>query len=363
MDVILGILKEEDDRRVSIIPESIKRNKNKQLSFLVESGAGEGTYISDEEYKDAGAAVESRENILKKAIILSSISPLSDPEYKKVLKGTHVVSSFAPFIDEKIADKLNGGHLYYHSMDMIPRSSIAQSMDVLSSMASIAGYKAVLIASERLLRYLPMLITSAGSIKPANVLVIGAGVAGLQAIATARRLGAVVQAMDTRAAVEEEIQSLGAKFIKLEGARDASAQGYGAEQTKDFLEKQRQITKEIAKSADIIICTAVVRGRKAPVIITADMVNEMKKGSVIVDIASATGGNCEVTKDKEEIVHGGITIVGDSELSKKMPLDASFLYGNNLLNFIVRFFTSEGEFSPDLSDDILASTCIAKPEK
>lgn len=356
----IGVLKESNDKRVSIVPETIKKNKLKEIEFVIEKDAGKKAFYFNEEYESVGCKIKNRKEVLE-CDIVSSISPISYEETKVLKQKNCYISSFAPFLDNTIIENLNKYDSYFFSMDMIPRITIAQSMDVLSSMASISGYKSVLIAASILPKYFPMLITSAGSIKPAKVLVIGAGVAGLQAIATAKRLGAIVEAMDTRSAVEEEIKSLGAKFIKLEGAKDATDAGYGAEQTKEFLKKQREITKNIISSSNVVITTAAVRGRKAPTIISKDMVEAMPKGSVIIDLASSTGGNCELTQDNKTIVHNGITIIGNSNIAKDMFQDSSFMYSNNLMNFLSVFFNNEQKkFTLDFENEIISSTCISK---
>jgi NAD(P) transhydrogenase subunit alpha len=242
---------------------------------------------------------------------------------------------------------------------MLPRTTRAQSMDVLSSQANIAGYKAVLHAANIFPRYFPMFMTAAGSIAPAKVLILGAGVAGLQAIATARRLGAVVEVFDTRPAVKEEVMSLGAKFVEVDGAADVSkAGGYAVEQTEEYKQKQQQrITEAIAK-ADIVITTAQIPGKKAPVLITDEMLAQMKKGSVIMDLASATGGNTTVTKDNETFLHNGVTIVGNSSLQSTMPYDASKMYGKNVLNFLQLIIDKEGKVHLNFEDDLVKGACI-----
>ena len=244
-------------------------------------------------------------------------------------------------------------------MDMIPRTTRAQSMDVLSSQANIAGYRAVLLASTLYPRYFPMFMTAAGSIPPAKVLILGAGVAGLQAIATAKRLGAVIEVFDTRPAVKEEVMSLGAKFVEVEGAADATkAGGYAVEQTEEYKQKQQQRIAESVAKADVIITTAQIPGKKAPILITEAMLDTMKNGSVIIDLASATGGNTPFTKNNETIVHNGVTIVGNSNLPSGMPFDASKMYGKNVLNFLQLIITKEGTINLNFEDDIVKGCCI-----
>jgi NAD(P) transhydrogenase subunit alpha len=242
---------------------------------------------------------------------------------------------------------------------MLPRTTRAQSMDVLSSQANIAGYKAVLLAANIFPKYFPMFMTAAGSIPPAKLLILGAGVAGLQAIATAKRLGAVVEVFDTRPAVKEEVMSLGAKFVEVEGAADAAkAGGYAVEQSAEFMERQKaRIAESVAKS-DIIITTAQIPGKRAPILITEEMVKSMKNGSVIIDLAAATGGNTDFTKNDETVIINGVSIVGNSRLSGDMPSDASKLYGKNILNFLQLIIDKEGNLNLNFEDDLVKGTCI-----
>ena len=245
------------------------------------------------------------------------------------------------------------------SLDMLPRTTRAQAMDVLSSQANIAGYKAIITAANLYSRYFPMFMTAAGSIAPAKILILGAGVAGLQAIATAKRLGAVVEVFDTRPAVKEEVMSLGAKFIEVEGAADASkAGGYAVEQSEEFKQKQQQRIAESAAKADIIITTAQIPGKKAPILITESMIASLRNGSVIIDLAAATGGNTPYTKNNETININGVTIVGNSSLQSTMPSDASKVYGKNVLNFLQLIITKEGTINLNWEDDLVKGSCI-----
>lgn len=359
-----AVFKEEIDRRVAVVPSTIPKLKDLGLEILVEAGAGQEALYSDTEYSDQGAQVKSRSELLKEAEIAISIHPLPDAELKQLGKETLVISQFQPFADEEIIGKLKGMGLRAFSLDMIPRTTLAQSMDVLSSMASIAGYKSILEAASLLPRYFPMMITAAGSIKPSKVLILGAGVAGLQAIATARRLGAQVEAFDTRSAAKEEVLSLGAKFVEVEGAvEDKGAGGYGVQQSEDFLKRQRAEVQARAMKSDVIVTTAQVRGRKAPILVPKETVEKMKPGSVIIDLASSTGGNCELTEDLKVIQHKGVYILGNSSLASLMPQDASFLYSNNLLNF-AKVWIKENQLALDMENEIIASALITaeKPE-
>jgi NAD(P) transhydrogenase subunit alpha len=352
----LGIVKESKDPRVAIVPDTLAKLSAIGISVNMESGAGDESYFSDKDY--AGASVLSREEVLKQSELIVSFNPLSTDEWKLVSKEGIMISQFAPFADAEVIPALLKEGKKAFSMDMIPRTSLAQSMDVLSSMASIAGYQAVLVAAAKLPRYLPMLITAAGSIKPSKVLILGAGVAGLQAIATAKRLGAIVEVFDTRKAVKEEVQSLGGKFIEVEGAKDdTSAGGYAVEQTEEFLARQRAEVQARAVKSDIVITTAQVRGRKAPILLEKDTVHKMRAGSVIIDLASSTGGNCELSKDNETIVINGVTIIGNSQLAAQMPQDASFLYSNNVLNFL-KTLVKEGTLKVDFNNEIIKGACI-----
>jgi NAD(P) transhydrogenase subunit alpha len=357
MSLIIGILKEQSDNRVAITPENIKRSRIKDATWWVEYGAGMESGFNDHAYNGL-AEVKDREAILAGSDIIVSVFPPSAQDLGRIKNGSLVISQFRPYQDEGIKESLSGFPIKVFSMDMVPRTTLAQAMDVLSSMASIAGYRAVLTAANHLPRYFPMMITSAGSIRPAKVLVIGAGVAGLQAIATARKLGAVVEAFDVRQAAKEEVQSLGAKFVEVEGARDdRSAGGYAVEQTEDFLARQRAEVQSRASKSDVIICTAQVRGRKAPVLIGADAVSLMKHGSVIVDLAASTGGNCELTENDKTVKKFGVTIIGNSSLDRELPEDASQMYGNNILN-LLNHIVKDGNLQLNPEDEIIKSALI-----
>ena len=338
----IGVIKEAEDNRVAIIPSSVKKLKSLGFECIVEQGAGSNAFFPDLAFKEEGASISDRTAVIKHSDILVSIHPLDLASYKLCKKDVLLVSMFAPFNDKDIEKELSELGLKALSLDMIPRSTLAQSMDVLSSMASVAGYKSILEASNILPRYIPMMITAAGSIKPARILILGAGVAGLQAIATAKRLGAIVEAFDTRSAAKEEVESLGAKFIEVEGAvEDKGAGGYGVEQSEDFIKRQRAEVQNRAMNADIIVTTAQVRGRKAPILVPKETVAKMKQGSVIVDLASSTGGNCELSKDKELINHNGVWILGNSNLAGKLPQDSSTLFSNNIFNLLKHIYAAE----------------------
>lgn len=353
----IGLLKEINDARVAIIPDFVKQLA-KENEVFVEQDAGRSSFFYDKDFEEAGAKVGDRKTILGSVDLLITVHPIEKEELALLQKGCIYVSSFQPFADDTISATLASYGITALSLDMIPRITIAQAMDVLSSMASIAGYKAVLKAAEYLPRYFPMLTTAAGSIPPSKVLILGAGVAGLQAIATAKRMGAVVEAFDTRLAAREEVQSLGAKFVEVEGAKDdKAAGGYAVEQTEEYKQKQKELIHEKISKADVVITTAQLRGKKAPLLITKAMVEDMRAGSVIVDLAASTGGNCELTKNNEIVIHNNITIIGNSELAAEMPMHASQLYSKNTQNFM-NIFVKEGKAHFDFENPIIKSSCI-----
>lgn len=357
MSLTIGILKENKDNRVGITPDNIKRSKIKDAQWWVETGAGNEAGFKDSMYEGA-AQIKDRSTILKEADIIVSIFPPGDEDLSRIHGGALLISQFRPYQDDSVNGLLAKYPFKSLSMDMIPRTTLAQAMDVLSSMASIAGYKAVLLAAQQLPRYFPMMITSAGSIRPAKVLVIGAGVAGLQAIATSRKLGAVVEAFDVRSAAKEEVMSLGAKFVEVAGAQDdKGAGGYAVQQSEEFLARQRAEVQARASKADVIICTAQVRGRKAPILIEAETINHMRHGSVIVDLAASTGGNCALTENDKTIRINGVTIIGNSSLECEMPEDASQMYGNNILN-LLGHITKDGALNLNMEDVIVKGSLI-----
>lgn len=288
------------------------------------------------------------------ADVLLSIHQPTDSISNKILIGV-----YQPLMNVDAMKAFATAGTTVFSMDMLPRTTRAQSMDVLSSQANIAGYKAVLTAAAAYGRYFPMFMTAAGSIAPAKLLILGAGVAGLQAIATAKRLGAVVEVFDTRPAVKEEVMSLGAKFIEVDGAADASAAGgYAVEQTEEYKQKQQQKIAESAAKADIIITTAQIPGKKAPILITEEMLQKMRNGSVIIDLAAATGGNTPFTKNNETVLYNGVSIVGNSNLQATMPSDASKLYGKNIFNFLQLIVDKEGKINLNFEDDLVKGCCV-----
>lgn len=355
----IGVLREPaHETRVSLLAEVAATLTKRGITLLVEKGAGENAFCSDADYENAGAAIKTRNEIIAAGDILLAIHALEPAEISQ-LSSKILIGVYQPLFNVDTMKQWAGAGLTTFSLDMLPRTTRAQSMDVLSSQANIAGYKAVLTAANQYGRYFPMFMTAAGSIAPAKVLILGAGVAGLQAIATAKRLGAVVEVFDTRPAVKEEVMSLGAKFVEVEGAADASkAGGYGVEQSDDYLMRQKQRIKESIAKADIVITTAQIPGKKAPILITEEMLKGMRNGSVIIDIAAATGGNTPFTKNNETVKYNGVTIVGNSSLQSTMPSDASKMYGKNVFNFLQLIITKEGQINLNWEDDLVAGSCI-----
>lgn len=358
----IGILKESPgENRVVMLPETVSALIDKKTEVLVEKGAGANAYASDKDYENAGAKLESRKNVLDQSDILLSIQPPGGNELKKLKKEQILVAVFNPFFNLDLIKEIAQKGMLTFSMDLIPRSTRGQAMDILSSQATVAGYKAVLTAANLSGEFLPMFMSAAGTIKPAKMLILGAGVAGLQAIATAKKLGAVVEVFDVRAAVKEEVMSLGGKFVEVEGAKDdASAGGYAVEQTEEFKKKQQQAIHDHSVKSDIIISTAQIFGREAPVLLKKDTVEQMKPGSVIIDLAASSGGNCELTKDGELYEHNQVKILGKSDFPSDMPTDASRMFGKNVLNFLSQIINEEGGLNLDYEDEIISGTCLTR---
>jgi H+-translocating NAD(P) transhydrogenase subunit alpha len=360
--MIIGILKEPDfEKRVVLLPEMVKVLKGLKVKVLVEKNAGLSAFVPDQEYIDAGAEVVERTSLLSDSELLAFINPLSGDELNTIESSKVLIGAMNPFGNPDLVKKLVEKKITSFSLELVPRITRAQSMDILSSMATIAGYRAVLEAAFRLPRFFPMFMSAAGTIKPAKILILGAGVAGLQAIAIARKLGAVVEVFDVRSAVKEEVKSLGGKFIEVEGAvEDANAGGYAVEQTEEFKQKQSQMIQDHAIKSDIVICTAQIPGRKAPVLILKETVANMKKGSVIIDLAASTGGNCELTQNNQTVVHNDVSIVGNSDYPTDMQIDASAMFGKNVTNLLKLFITEEGALNLNFEDEIIKGTCLTK---
>lgn len=350
------------EARVAATPETVKKLVAAGHSVCVQKGAGAGASLADELYADAGAGLaETFAEVCQGAQLLLKVRSPSQEELPAIAAGTTVVAMFSPFANPLLADYVKAG-LTCFVLEMVPRISRAQSMDVLSSQANIAGYKAVLLALEHYKRFMPMLMTAAGTVQPAKVLVMGAGVAGLQAIATARRLGAMVEAFDVRPAAREQVQSLGARFVEVpveESGEDAG--GYAKEMSEDYKAKQAELIAKHAAAADIVVTTALIPGRPAPVLVTEEVVERMKDGSVIVDLAAEAGGNCPLTKKDEVVCHQGVTILGVTNIAALMSTDASSLYARNVFNFIQLLLAGEGgALTVDMEDEIISASLLCR---
>jgi NAD(P) transhydrogenase subunit alpha len=358
--MIIGILREPSiETRVSLIPEHIKALTKHNIKVLAEHDCGNLAFAPDNLYVEQGVEMAKRDQVLKNSDILLSIHPITNDDIDNIKKDVIILGVYNPLSNYLLMNEWAKKGLTTFSMDMLPRTTRAQSMDILSSQANIAGYKAVLLAAMQLPKYFPMFMTAAGSIAPAKVMILGAGVAGLQAIATAKRLGAVVEVFDTRPAVKEEVMSLGAKFIEVDGALDASnAGGYAVAQTEEYLQKQREKIAEVASKADVIITTAQIPGKRAPILLPDHILDQMKSGSLIIDLASTSGGNTSQTKDQATITYKNVTIIGHSNLPATMPSDASKLYGKNILNFLQLIIANEGMLNLNFEDDLVKGTCI-----
>jgi NAD(P) transhydrogenase subunit alpha len=358
--MIIGLLKEpEFENRVAMLPESVSTLVKMNVTMLVEKGAGERAFASDEDYQQAGAKVDSKANVIKNADLVLKINPPTKEESELLKEGQILTAVLNPYFNKETVKDLAKKNITSFSLDVIPRTSRAQAMDILSSQATAAGYKAVLTAANTLPKFFPMFMTAAGTIKPANMLILGAGVAGLQAIATARKLGAVVYVFDVRAAVKEEVVGIGGKFVEVEGAvDDKSAGGYAVEQTDEFKARQAKAIHNQAVKSDVIICTAQIPGRTAPILIKKETVDGMAPGSVIIDLAASTGGNCELTKNNETVVHHGVKIIGNSALPTDIPTDASKMFGKNVINFLKLIITKDGGLNLNWDDDIVKGTAV-----
>ena len=365
--MIISILKEhkENENRVAATPQSVKDLIKNGVSVNIESGAGNFSFISDDDYKQSGANIcSSPKEAIKDCDIIVKVNPPSKEEIDTFPEGKAFVSFIQTTKELDIVNRLAKRKMTGFSMHLIPRTTLAQSMDALSSQANIAGYKAVLNGASLLPVYMPLLMTAAGTIPPAKVLIIGAGVAGLQAIATAKRLGAQVEAFDVRPEVKEQVESLGAKFVEVDsGTNEGSGEGgYAKETSKEYKAKQQEkMTEHIIKS-DLVITTALIPGRPAPKLISKSMVEKMKKGSVIVDLASENGGNCEATKKDAITNYNGVTIDGSSNLPSEMQLHASQLYAKNISTFI-NYMIKDGKINLDLDDEIISGAMFTHQGK
>lgn len=356
--MVVGVLKETgNENRVALLPAEVGTLKNMSIDVMVEKNAGERAFAPDSAYEKAGAIITDRKKLIAGSEILLSVNPPVEDDIKSFREGQVLCSVLNPVINSHWLEKARMQGLSVLALDLIPRTTRAQSMDILSSMATVSGYKAVLEAASLLPRFFPMFMSAAGTIKPSRVLILGAGVAGLQALAIARKLGAVVEVFDVRAAVKEEVKSLGGKFIEVVGAKeDIAAGGYAVEQTEDFKKKQQELIQQRAIASDVIIATAQIPGKKAPVLITADTVHTMKPGSVIVDLASSSGGNCELTENGKNLIINGVHILGKTDFPSDMPSDASKMFGCNIINLLKIMVDKNSKFNLNLQDDIINGT-------
>ena len=358
MKVAIPKERAEDERRVALVPDTATKLIAAGLEVSVEEGAGSSAFVTDKAYQKAGVkVVKGAATLLKDADVVLKVQAPAAGEVDLLQKGAVLISFLQPATQGDIVRSLAKRGVTAFSLELVPRISRAQSMDALSSQASAAGYKAVLMAAGRLGKFFPMMMTAAGTVAPARVLVMGAGVAGLQAIATARRLGAVVSAYDVRPAVKEEVQSLGATFIELPLETQEGEGGYAREQSEEFLRKQRELIGEHIAKSDVVITTAAIPGRRAPLLVTADMVKGMRPGSVIVDLAAETGGNVELTTVGEDVEVGGVTIIGTRNVPSTMPLHASQLYARNVANLLLHL-VKDGAIKLDFTDEITKGCCI-----
>ena len=359
MNVVIPKETLDNESRVAATPGSIKELVKAGLSVMVETQAGIKSNISDTDYKNAGASIiESKEELLSKSDILLKVLPPTLDQIVLLQPKSIVVSFCQTTIDIDTVKALKEQSVTGFSMHLIPRTTLAQKMDALSSQANIAGYKAVLIAASKLGVYMPLLMTAAGTIRPAKVLVLGAGVAGLQAIATAKRLGAQVEAFDVRPIVKEQVESLGAKFIEVDSINDDEGVGdggYAKETSEDYKNRQQKLIHDHISRSDIVVTTALIPGKPAPKLIPESMVNSMKPGSIIMDLASENGGNCELTKKDEIVTHNGVTIDGSSNIPGSMPVHASELYAKNITAFLTYMFEN-GELKLNLDDEIISGS-------
>jgi len=344
------------EQRVALVPSELARLPG--VEVLVQRGAGDRALFPDHDYEEAGATVVERpEELYRQADMVAKVQPLTLAEADLMPEGASSLSFLAPSAHLDLVRRLADRKVTAYSFELVPRISRAQAMDALSSQATVAGYRAVLVAASRLGKFFPLFMTAAGTVPPARTLIMGAGVAGLQAIATARRLGAVVSAYDVRAAAKEEVKSLGATFLELSLEAQEGAGGYAVAQSEDFLARQQELISSHVARSDVVITTAAIPGRRAPVLVTEAMVRGMHPGSVIVDLAASTGGNCELTKDGEEVSFNGVHIIAASELAATMPTHASSFFARNVSSF-VKLLVKDGRLAPDFNDEIVDKSAV-----
>jgi len=359
----IGSIKEDLnlEQRIAVTPEIIKKYKSLELSIILPKGYGKHLGISDQEFINEGAEIlDGEEKVLSEADVVLQMNLISEKNFEKLKNETFLIGVLNPYSNKEKLNKLLDKKINCFSLELLPRITRAQSMDILSSQANLAGYKAVIDSFAYYQKAIPMMMTAAGTIPAARVLVVGAGVAGLQAIATAKRMGAIVYATDVRLASKEQVESLGGKFLIVEGAENLETEGgYAKEASDDFKQKQEDLLKETIKKIDIVICTALIPGKKAPLIIKKDMIEVMQSGSVIYDLAAYQGGNSEMTKVNEIIDHNGVRIMGDSNILNKLPNSASNLYAKNIFNFVSNLYDKKNKkFNINLEDEIIEKTQI-----
>ena len=348
------------EKRVAITPDIVKKYKTLGFEVFLSKNYASHLGISDEEYLTEGANIKSDEEIFLNSNAILQMNILSDENLHKLKKDQILIGVLNPFLNEKKLKNITSKKVNCFSLELLPRITRAQSMDILSSQANLAGYKAVVDSFAYFQKAIPMMMTAAGTISAAKVLVVGAGVAGLQAIATAKRMGAIVFATDVRLASKEQVESLGGKFLTVEGSENLETEGgYAKEATEDFKKKQENLLKETLKKIDIVICTALIPGKKAPIIIKKDMIDVMPNGSVIYDLAASQGGNSEMTKADEIIDSNGVKIMGEANILNKLPVSASNLYAKNIFNFVNNLFDKEKKtFDINLEDEIIKKTMV-----
>ena len=360
--MIIGTVKEdrEIEKRISITPEIAKKYISNGFEVILENNLASHLGISDEEYLKEGCKIESRDNVLSKSDVLLQLNLLDEKSNDLLKKNKILIGNFNSNSNKNKIEKILSKEISVFSMELLPRITRAQSMDILSSQANLAGYKAVVDSFAMFKKAIPMMMTAAGTISAAKVLVVGAGVAGLQAIATAKRMGAIVYATDVRLASKEQVESLGGKFLVVEGAENLETEGgYAKEASEEFKKKQEQLLAETLKKIDVVICTALIPGKKAPKIINEEMINKMMPGSVIYDLAASQGGNAAYTEPDRTIEKNGVIIVGESTILNKLPTSASNLYAKNLFNFVLNLYDKENKkFNINMEDEIIKKTLV-----
>ena len=348
------------EARVALVPESVRKLVALKATVTVESGAGLGAARTDDDYREAGAEVSpDRSSLLGSAELLVAVNRPSEQDIHRLPKDSVVLGFLRPLDEPAALTHAVAQHLTTFAVELIPRITRAQAMDALSSMATVVGYKAVLLGASQIPRMFPLLMTAAGTVPPARVLVLGAGVAGLQAIATARRLGAVVEAYDVRAAAGEQVRSLGAIFLEVDlgGLKTEDAGGYAVELSEEAMERGRALIAERAKTADVVITTAQVPGRRAPLLLTEAAVNGMKRGAVVIDLAGSTGGNCAISKPDQTVERAGVTVMAPLNLAATVPVHASQMYSRNVTAFMT-LIIKDGELNIDMNDDVVGPSCV-----